>query len=175
MLGAAFRYITDVFIVFLLFWMTFWDSHPINPIKKFWIPKLQPFFVWLGLHANWAMFSPDPPSRTIWPKVKMTMKNGDVVDWEPAPIETMRLIDKIRLKKFHKFYHEVARPGLEYQTKRDFVEYLLRRQFHTEPCIKVEIYLIFRPGLPFHDQASEQPQPSKQLVYTFHPTQQADS
>jgi len=177
MFEATSRYVVDVFILGMLFWIIFWDAEPRNPIKKFWIPTIQPAFVWLGLHANWAMFSPDPPNRTIWPMVRMVMKNHDIVNWEPAPIETMAIWEKIRFKKFHKFYHEVARPGIEYQTKRDFVEYLLRRRFHPEPCVKVEIFMVFKAGRPYHERLLEPLPASKRLVFTFFPApiERADS
>lgn len=100
------------------------------------------------------------------------MTNADVVDWEPAPIETLSVWEKIRFKKFHKFYHEVARAGTAYQTKRDFVEYLLKRRFHTAQCVKVEIFMIFRPGRPFHQQSPAEVNTYKQLVYTFYPINQ---
>ena len=99
----------------------------------------------------------------------MFLRNSDFVDWEPTPIDQMTIWDKIRFKKFHKFYHEVARPGTAYQTKRDFIEYLLRRLTDSEPCVKVEIYLIFRPGHPFEAQSPEPPKTYKRLVFTLYP------
>lgn len=169
------RALTDGFILVTLFWMIFWDSEPCNPIRRYWIPKVQPFFIWLGLNAEWRMFSPDPPKRAIWPRVRLTMRGGDFVDWETAPWAEIGILDKLCFKKYHKFYHEVARPRVAFHTKRDFVEYLLQRKLHPEPCVKVEIYMCFQAALPFAAQTVEEPKTYQQLVYTFHPAEQAPS
>jgi len=168
LLHPAVRALIDAFIAVMLFWMLFWDAETTNPIRRYFIPKLQPVFVWLGLTANWTMFSPDPPTRTIWPKVRMTTVDGDTVDWEPTPPARMGVADRIRFKKFYKLYHEVARPGAAFHTKRDFVEYLLRRGLHPRPCAKVEVFTVFTRTPPFHAPVPDDAV-YKSSVYTFHP------
>lgn len=162
----------DALIVVLLLWMVFFDGEKHNPITRYLIPKLQDPFVWLGLNSNWTMFAPDPPARTIWPTARLTMQNQDVVHWEPVEFEGMTAWDKFRLKKYHKFFHEVARSGAAYQTKRDFVEHLLKRRLHPERCVTVEIFMVVRPTPPFHGPRVQGPT-VKKLVYTFHPTEGA--
>ena len=170
MLQLLGRLAADVFIVVSLLWMWFFDGEKHNPITKYLIPRLQRPFVWLGLNSNWTMFAPDPPARTIWPAARLTMRNGDVVHWEPVDFEGMSAWNKFRLKKYHKFFHEVARSGAAYQTKRDFVEHLLKRGLHPEPCVTAEIFMVVRPTPAFYGPRVASPT-VKKLVYTFHPNQ----
>jgi hypothetical protein len=165
---AAVRAATDVFIGAMLFWMVFYDAEMANPVRRHFIPRLEPLFAWLGLHANWTMFAPDPPARTIWPKVRMTAANGDVVEWEPTPPARLGVAGRIRFKKFYKFYHDVARPGAAYHTKRDFVEYLLRRGLHPQPCVRAEVFAVYTRTPPFPGEEREEAV-YKSSVFAFHP------
>jgi hypothetical protein len=171
-LAVGFKVLINVFIVSTLFWMIFWDSDVRNPIRTHWIPKIQRVFMWLGLDAQWRMFSPDPPQRTIWPMAKLTMKNNDVISWEPSPYAKNTVLQNLRYKKFNKYFHEVIRPRSGHHIKRDFVEYLLQKPLHEEPCVKVEVYLVAQPAKRFHRQSAEKTPPIyKQLVYTFYPAE----
>jgi hypothetical protein len=169
MFDEILRILINGFIGISLFWMFFWDSEPVNPIKKYWIPKIQFVYIWLGLTAEWKMFSPDPPLRNLWPRVKITLANNEVITWESTPTSDMNVIDKLRYKKFHKFYFEVAKPKAAYHTKRDFIEYLMNKYSFPDKCTKVEIYVVCQQVNPFENQ-SELPQPiQQQLIYTFYP------
>ncbi len=163
------RLLTDGFIVSLLLWMIFWDSEPHNPIRKHWIPKVQWLFVWLGLNAEWKMFSPDPPRIAIWPMAKLTMENRDVVYWEPTPFDKLTALEKVKFKKSHKYFQRVVLPESGVQIKQDFIEYLLRRYLHGEPLIRVEVYRVAQSTEPFGAQDAGRPKPTKELVYTFRP------
>lgn len=167
---VALRAVIDVFIVVSVFWMIFWDAGLKNPFRRYWIPKIQGLFLWLGISGEWRMFSPDPPDRTIWPMAKLTLKNGDVVRWEPTPHGDLSVLERARYKRFHKFFHEVTRPHAGFQLKRDFVEYLLHTRLHEQPCSKVELYLVAQRTPPFHAPSSET-KPVKALVYTFYPAE----
>lgn len=173
-LHVAVRVATDLFIAVTLFWMFFWDAEPANPIRRHIIPRLQPYFVWLGLNANWTMFSPDPPQRTIWPKIALTTASGDTVEWEPTPPARLSVADRIRFKKFYKFYHDVARPAAAYHTKRDFAEYLLRRGVLDQPCVKIEVFTVFTRTPPFH-APSRDDAVYKSSAFTFYPAAPQDA
>ena len=160
---------TNIFIVSFLFWMIFWDKEAIHPVRRHWIPRVQLPFVWLGLNATWKMFAPNPPLRTIWPLARLTMRNGDVISWEPASYECLSPWRKVKYKKFHKYYFEVVRPNSGHQIKRDFVEHLLRKELHPESCVKVEVFLVAQASPPFGGSETTPPPPQKQLIYTFHP------
>ncbi|MEO0736251.1 MAG: hypothetical protein AAFZ35_05535 [Cyanobacteria bacterium J06649_12] len=164
---ALMRVFINLFILSMLFWMIFWDMEPANPIRKYWIPKIQWVFIWLGLNSQWQMFAPDPPRRTIWPLAKITLKNMEIVYWEPKPYAQMGGFEKIRLKKFHNHFHEMVRPQSGEQLKQDFVDYLLHKKNLKGSYIKVELYLTIQPTLPFHLKSSESPIIDKQLVYTL--------
>jgi hypothetical protein len=163
------RTLANMMIVAMLFWMLFWDSEASNPIRRYWIPKIQKVFIWLGLNAEWRMFSPDPPRRDIWPMAKLTIDNCNVVHWEPTPYGELTVLQKIRFKKLHKYYHEVVRVGSGQQIKRDFVEYLLRKGLHRGPCTKVELYRVVLNTRSFGAPEAELPAAYKQLIFTFHP------
>ena len=168
---ALLNLMINVFIISMLFWMIFWDLEQSNPIKKYWIPKVQKLFFWWGLHAQWQMFAPDPPRRTIWPMAKITLKNMETIYWEPKPYDKMNGFEKMRLKKFHNYFHDMVRPQSGDQLKQDFAKYLLHKKKLQETCVKVEVYLVAQPTQPFHAQSLEKPTIDKQLVYTFDPTE----
>ncbi|MFY0591926.1 hypothetical protein [Roseivirga sp.] len=153
----------------MVFWMIFWDSERSNPIRKYFIPRIQHWFIWLGLTAEWKMFSPDPPLRNIWPLVKFTFSNDEFAIWEPESISKMSVINKIRYKKFHKVYFEVSRAKGATQAKRDFIDYLLTKYSFNDSCIKVEVYTVSQKINSFYKQSEPEPEIFKQLVFTFHP------
>ncbi len=169
MLEIILKIVTNLFIILMLFWMIFYDSEAINPIKKYWIPKVQNYFIWLGLSHGWKMFSPDPYRYNNWPKVKITLKSGDFMVWEPTPTAELNVYEKLKYKKFHKFYHEVSRAKAAYHTKRDFIDYLLHKYDLKEQCEKVEIYRIHQNLHPFENQQPEPLPIYQQLIYTYKP------
>lgn len=160
--------LTNAFIAVTLFWMIFSDAEIANPVRRHFIPKLTPIFIWLGLHATWTMFSPDPPMATMWPKVRMTTVDGDTVEWEPTPPARLSVIEKIRYKKFYKYYVDVALPGTAFHTKRDFAEYLLRRLPHGRHVVKVEVFAVFTRTPPLEARPREDTI-YKSRVFVFRP------
>ncbi|MEI6409154.1 MAG: hypothetical protein WCR52_07220 [Bacteroidota bacterium] len=171
------RIAINVFICIMLFWMIFWDAERENPIRKFWAQKLYPIFAWLGLTSEWKMFAPDPPLRTIWPKVKMTLMDGNYYVWEPTYIGTLSVFEKMKYKKYHKVYFELASPKHYMHTKRDFIDYLLFKYKFDSPCVKVEVYMVAenvppfkaKPKDPLVENEVEDPKIYQQLIYTYHP------
>jgi len=163
------RILINLLIIAMLFWMIFFDSEPNNPIKKYWMPKVQSIFVWFGLSHEWRMFSPDPFRQTMWPKVKMILANDDFFVWEPTFTKELSVLEKVKYKKFHKFYHDVGRAKAAFHTKIDFIEYLLHKYALKETCVKVEIYRVTQAIPPFDEQTDQLPPIYQQLVYTYHP------
>lgn len=167
MIDILLKILINSFIFLMLFWMVFWDKEKNNPIRKYWIPKVKSIFIYLGLTAQWKMFSPNPPSRNIWPNAKIHLNNGEFVLWEPTKIQDMNILDKLKYKKFHKFYFEVARPKKSYNVKRDFVEFLLNKYSFQEEYKKVEVFMICQYILPYRKRNDEKLKVFKQLVFTF--------
>jgi hypothetical protein len=160
---------TNSFIILFIYWMLYWDMEPGHPIKKYWIPKIKPVFLWLGLTAEWKMFSPNPFLYNSWPIMKIFLENGEFVLWEPTEGSNLNFIQKIRFKKSQKFYHEVGREKASFHIKRDFIEYILNKNKLTDRCTKVEIYRVHQNILPFDNRDSETPKILKKLVFTFNP------
>lgn len=162
------RIIIDLFILLMLFWMIFYDSEVSNPIKKWWIPKIQPVFYWLGLSHEWKMFSPEPYKQNMWPKLKIRLKNGEFIIWEPTRPSQLNAFEKIKYKKYYKIYHEVSRAKTSYHIKTDFIEHLLHKHQLYDCCEKVEVYrvhtVIKKYGQEVIDHTTYQ-----RLVYTYTP------
>src|SRR5690348_142723 len=101
------RLFENTMIVSILFWIFFWDSERGNPVRRHLIPKVYRPFAWLGLNAEWTMFTPDPPKRDVWPMAALTMSDGTEHHWEPRPYHRMSVFDKVKYKKILKFYLQV--------------------------------------------------------------------
>jgi len=162
----VFRILINAFIVIMLFFMLYWDREPTNPVKKYWMPKLQPVFLWLGLIHTWKMFAPDPPLVNVWPKIKIYLKNGEFIIWEPTRYSELNAYEKIRYKKFHKFYYEVARAKTSFHIKIDFIYYLLEQHQLKDKCEKLEVYRVFVSIPPIGSSSKETPAINQQLIYT---------
>lgn len=160
------RICTNAFILIMLFFMVCWDWQATNPIKKYWMPKLQPVFLWLGLTHTWNMFAPDPPLYNVWPKIKIYLKNGEFIIWEPTPYSELNAFEKIQYKKFHKFYYEVARSKTSFYSKIDFINYLLHKHQLKDKCVKLEIYRVSRAIPPINNPSNDLPIANQQLIYT---------
>lgn len=156
----------NVFIVIMLFFMVYWDREATNPIKKYWVPILQPVFLWLGLTHTWQMFAPDPPLLNVWPKIKIYLTNGEFIIWEPTRYSELNAYEKIKYKKFHKFYYEVARAKTSFHSKIDFINYLLHEHQLKDNCTKLEIYRVTLAIPLFNAPAGETPVVNQQLIYT---------
>ena len=168
------RIITNIFILVMLFWMVFWDSELNNPVKKYWMPKMKPVFLWLGLTAEWKMFSPDPFLYNSWPILKIFLQDGGFFLWEPTQGTQLNFIQKIRYKKSHKFYHEVGKANASFYTKVDFITYILHKHGLNDQCAKVEVYRVHQNIRPFDKQSDAgTPRICKQLVYTYNPPKQS--
>lgn len=181
MLGDALtilvRIAENAFIVAFLAWIVFSDVSRRNYLRRYVVDRwLRRPFVWLGLNGGWRMFSPDPPLRTIWPHARLTMRDGSEVSWEPEPFASLSVRQKIALKKFHTYYHQVARPGATPRTLRDFVEYLLRTTPRSDQCTTIEVYRIAQPT-PVLGTSETDPDVtrSETLLFTFHPNPAADA
>jgi len=161
--------LVNLFIGLMLFWMLFWDSEPNNPIKKHWIPFIKPAFLYLGLTAEWKMFSPDPFLYNSWPYLKIYLDNGEFLAWEPKKGNELTAIEKIKYKKSHKFYHEVGRAKASFHVKIDFIEYLLAKHDLHQRCIRVEVYRVHQNIRPYNDLSGEESGIFKNLVYTYQP------
>jgi hypothetical protein len=159
---------TNAMIVVMLFWILFWDTEPSNAIRRYWIPRIQAPFIWLGLNAEWRMFAFDPPRRDLWPMVTMTLANGSVMNWEPSPFAELSVRQKRRFKKLHKYYYTVVGLSTGKQLHRDFVEHILRQCPQDHPCMKVELYSVVQDA-PALGSTGAAAQPQKKLIFTFHP------
>ena len=161
--------LTDIFILLMLFWMLFWDKEPHHPVRKWWIPKVQRYFFWLGLAHEWKMFSPDPYKQNWWPKIKLTLADGNYFIWEPTPATQLNVWEKLMYKKYHKLYMEVSRYKGSKQVKMDFILYLLRRFELQDKCTKVEIYQAYQSVPAFGEKAPDPIKTYESLVYTYRP------
>ncbi|MBB6584895.1 hypothetical protein AB6Q13_14595 [Ralstonia solanacearum] len=155
--------------VAMLFWIFFWDTEQTNPIRRYVVPKIRRPFVWLGLNAEWTMFTPDPPKRDTWPMAVMTQVNGSTRYWEPRRYEDLGVLEKLRHKKTLKLYFCVTGAQANNQLKRDFVEYLLRCDPKGQDCIKIELYSVALDTPPYDQRDGTPAQPYKKLIFTFHP------
>ncbi|RFM26432.1 hypothetical protein [Deminuibacter soli] len=168
-LHSVITILTNLFIVLMLFWMIFWDRELSHPVRKWWIPKVLPYFFWLGLCHEWKMFSPDPYKQNWWPKIKLTLADGNFFIWEPTPSEQLNAWEKLRYKKYHKLYLEISRYKGAVNIKLDFILYLLRRYNLEGTCVKAEIYQVHQP-IPPMDNSEQTPVKTYQsLVYTYQP------
>ncbi len=159
----------NIMIALTLFWMIFWDSEASSPFGRHFIPKIRRPFVWLGLTGKWRMFSPNPPRQDVWPMAVLTMADGSVLYWEPKPYADTSILEKIRFKKVLKFYQQVTAQRATNQIKRDFVEYVLRRDRSGKTCTTIEVFRITRDVPPF---GSNDPSPQKtcqESIFVFHP------
>lgn len=149
--------------------MFFWDSEHTNPIKRYWLAKMQFIFVWLGITGQWKMFSPNPSRQNSWLRVRFILLDGEIIVWEPVPVFNMSVTDKIKYKKFIKLYSEIVKIKVSGNIKRDFIEYLMRKKNIVLKCRKAEIYAISQEIPPPHAR-TETPLPVRlQLIYTFFP------
>ncbi len=160
---------SNAFIVLMLFWMICWDKEADNPIKKYGAAYLKPLFLWLGLTAEWKMFSPNPPLYNHWPNIKIYLKNGEFMVWEPTRGTSLNFIEKIRFKKHLKVYHEVGQAKTSFHIKRDFIEYLLHKYQLKDRYTKAEVYRVHQNITPYGQEADEQSKIFKQLIFTYNP------
>lgn len=160
------RISTNIFIVFILFFMIFWDRENTSPIKKYWMPKIQPVLLWLGLTHTWKMFAPDPPTYNVWPKIKIYLNDGNFFIWEPTRYAELNAIEKLRYKKFHKFYHEIARAKTAHYSKIDFINYLIHKHSLQDRCTKLEVYRVSVAIPQFGNATGPEPAIKQQLIYT---------
>jgi hypothetical protein len=166
------KVLINAFIIIMLFWMIFWDSEKQNPIKKWFVPIIQGPMIWLGLSHDWKMFSPNPTFYNIWPMIKMYKSEDDFIVWEQGDTSKMSILEKIKYKKYLKFYFDVARQKAGIHSKIDFIEYLLARHNIRESCIKVEVYRVNTNITKFNVIEIETPETYKKLVYTYTPVNQ---
>ncbi|AXV83790.1 hypothetical protein [Ralstonia solanacearum] len=159
----------NAMIVAMLFWIFFWDAERTNPVRRYLVPKISRPFIWLGLNAEWTMFTPDPPKRDVWPMAVMTQVDGSTRYWEPRRYEALSILEKLRHKKTLKLYFRVTGAQADNHLKRDFVEYLLRRDPEGQGCAKIDLYSVALDAPPYGRRDGTPPQPTKKLIFTFHP------
>ncbi|MFT6921397.1 MAG: hypothetical protein ACJA1C_000391 [Crocinitomicaceae bacterium] len=165
----ALKICTNVFIVLMLFWMVFWSAEKNHPIKKWWIPKIQRVFIWLGLSHSWNMFSPNPSLFNSWAKIKIILDEKNHVTWEATPPSELNAFEKLKYKKFYKVYHEIARSKGNKKMKRDFIEYLLNKHDLSDKWIKVEVYMVWTEIPLFNTEPEEELEIYQSLIFTHEP------
>ncbi|GEM_PF-2087468 len=136
--------VVSAFILIMLSWILFWDSEPKNLIKKWWIPWIEKPFDWLGLTHEWRMFAPNPPRNVTWPHVKIHLKNGEVIEKDLHPPHEMNILQKIRYKKFTKFFHRVSSKKAGEFIQTDYAEFLVEHYNIRDTCDRIEIYRMWQ-------------------------------
>lgn len=169
MIDASIQFMINVFIIFMLFWMWFWNLPDTNPIKNWLIPKIKKPFEFVGLRHGWGMFSPNPSRRNINLLVKFIMQDDSIILWRPRPNESLNTLKKIRNKKFTKFFTATMKAKKSYLVSKSFAKYLYRNHKPAGICKRMEIVKEWQKIPPFEDQKSIYPI-KQTLIYSFDPT-----
>ncbi|WP_299611675.1 hypothetical protein [uncultured Tateyamaria sp.] len=159
----------NVMILCLLFWFLFWDCERQNAIRRYIIPKVYQPFGYIGLNAEWVMFTPDPPLFDMWPMAELSLKDGRIVYWEPRPFQEMSIPEKIWWKKHLKFYLQVCQSKADNQIKRDLVDYLLRVHPDGDSCVEIHLFRVRQKTPDFYRQDQPRDPPTKQEIFFLRP------
>jgi hypothetical protein len=135
---------TDLFIVWYLLIIVLGERPPGNPVRRL----LRPFDAivdGLGLRQHWAMFAPDPTSKSVRLHALIRLASGAAIRWDPPRF------DGSRLRSFRGFRRRlfelmVATPGGAV-ARRSLAGYLLRTYGGIEPAVEV-VLLRTDSGVP---------------------------
>lgn len=163
------KIVISIFILVMLFWMLFYDVDPRNPFKKWWIPKIKPFFYWLGLDHEWKMFAPKPARSFFWPRILLYLKDNTVITIDPGSPEEFSLLDKIKNKKINSLYQKLAFKNSKEFTKMDYAEFLLDDLSVRDTCERIEIYRISHRVPNIDKLNSEISKISSELIFEHYP------
>jgi hypothetical protein len=134
----------NLFIVWYLLVIVFGDRPPGSPIRRL----LRPFDAvvdGLGLRQQWAMFAPDPTSRSVRLHVLLRLASGAAIRWDPPRFDASSLV---ALRGFRRRLFElmIATPGGA-MARRSLAGYLLRTYGGSETPVEV-VFLRTDSGVP---------------------------
>jgi hypothetical protein len=124
----------DLFIVWYLLVIVFGDRSPRHPVRRL----LRPFDALvdgLGLRQHWAMFAPDPTSRSIRLHALIRLASGAAIRWDPPRFDRspMRALRGFRRRLFELM---IAMPGGAI-ARRSLAAYLVRTYGRGETPVEV--------------------------------------
>lgn len=140
-------YLWNIYIVFILYWIIFWDFPSISFFKKI-LTKYDRFFLYFGLQHGWSFFAPHPFCNINKVYIELVLNDGRSVPFEP---KWLRPSFSIRVAAFlHKLTDNV-RPNFQYRFGQYIYDIELKDSHLKDLVVEIKILASIISPPPFLD------------------------
>jgi len=120
------RPLVTLFILFHLVFIAVWALPLSNSLTHLPRKFISPYFSWLGLHQEWALFAPNPIAANSYVNAQVTLENGDLRTWDFPQLEKLGFKERYSKARYRKYVGWLYRRGFNYAWP-DAARYIARQ------------------------------------------------